>query len=88
VTVRVVRRVVFPILFVVLLKLMVPTYLLGIRFLALELIEKVTVVPDFVARPDVDEAVSQVGTLVIEYLTNPPEAASVYLNVDGENGPP
>jgi hypothetical protein len=46
------------------------------------------VFPNLVTVPDVDEAVSQVGTLVIEYLTNPPEAASVYLNVDGENGPP
>ena len=60
----------------------------GREALALELIEKVMVVPDLVAVPDVDEAVSQFGMLLIEYLTEPLEAVSVYLNVDGENGPP
>jgi hypothetical protein len=52
------------------------------------LIEKVIVVPDVVAVPHVDEAVSHFGTLVIEYLTEPLEAASVYVNVGTENGPP
>jgi hypothetical protein len=58
-TVRVARR-------LWLLKLMLPVYVPALRLFALELIEKVTVVPDLVAVPDVDEAVSQFGTLLIE----------------------
>ena len=48
------------------LKLMLAMYVPGLRLFALALIEKVMVFPDFVAVPDVDEAVSQFGTLVIE----------------------
>jgi hypothetical protein len=51
------------------------------------LIEKVMVFPDLVAIPKFDETVSQVGTLVIEYLAKPLGAVSVYVNVNGENGP-
>jgi hypothetical protein len=58
-TVRVAVRLVW-------LKLMLPVYVPDLRLFALELIEKVMVVPDFVALPDVDDAVSQFGTLVIE----------------------
>src|SRR5262245_53081053 len=50
--------------------------------------EKLMVVPELVAFPDIDEAVSQFGTLLIAYLSEPREAAILYLNVDGENGPP
>jgi hypothetical protein len=45
---------------------MLRVYVPGARLCALELIENVTVVPDVVATPDVDEAVSHFGTLVIE----------------------
>jgi hypothetical protein len=58
------------------------------RFFVLELIEKVTVVPAFVAIPDVGEALSQLGKLLIEYTTGPLGAASLYMNFDAENGPP
>jgi hypothetical protein len=50
--------------------------------------EKVMVVPELVTFPDLDEAVSQLARLLIEYLTEPLEALRLYLNVDGENGPP
>jgi hypothetical protein len=57
--------------------------------LALDLIEKVMVVPKLVAIPDVDVAVSQFGRLPIEYLTAEPLfVVSLYLNVDGEMGLP
>ena len=46
------------------------------------------VVPELVPFPDVAEAVSQLARLLIEYFTKPLEALSLYLNVDGENGPP
>ena len=43
----------------------------------LELILKVMVVADVFTVPDVGEAVSQLGTLVIEYFTPPNVALSV-----------
>ena len=57
-TVRVARR-------LVLLKLMLPVYVPGLRRFALALVEKVMVFPDGVAIPTIDEAVSQLGTLPI-----------------------
>ena len=42
------------------------------------------VVPKLVAIPDVDDAVSQFGSLLIKYLTEPCLVVSVYLYVDGE----
>ena len=60
----------------VLLKLMLPVYVPDVRLFALELIAKVTVVPDLPTVPDVDEAVSQLGTLVIIYFTLPLAALS------------
>jgi hypothetical protein len=65
-------------------KLILPTYVPLPKFFALDLIEKVIVVPKLVAIPDVDEAVSQFGRLLIEYLTAPLFVVSLYLNVDGE----
>ena len=62
-TVRVARRLLLePVLS---MKLMLLMYLPDLRLFAPELIEKVTVVPEFVACPPSGEAVSQLGTLVI-----------------------
>ena len=62
-TVRVARRLLLePVLS---MKLMLPMYVPDLRLFAPELIEKVTVVPEFVACPPSGEAVSQLGTLVI-----------------------
>jgi hypothetical protein len=65
-TVSVATRVVFPWPFVVLLKLMLLTYVLGARLFAFEFTVNVTVVPEEVAVPEVEEGVSQGGTLDIE----------------------
>ncbi len=62
--------------------------MLGLRLFALELTENVMAVPELVALPEVDEAESQLGTLLIVYLTGPLGALTVYANVDAENGPP
>ena len=63
-TVSAAARVVFPWPFVVLLKLMMPSYVPGVRFLALTV--KVMVFCVVVTVPDFDETVSQLGTLVME----------------------
>ena len=61
------RRVVFPWLLVVLLKFMLPTWVLVESLsAALVLILKVMVFADVVTVPDADEAVSHGGTLVTE----------------------
>jgi hypothetical protein len=48
----------------------------------------VTDVALVVAVPDIGDAVSQLGTLVIEYFAVPITVVSEYLNDDGVNGPP
>jgi hypothetical protein len=66
-TVSVATRVVFPWPSVVLLKLMLLTYLLGVRLFAFEFTVNVTVVGEEEETvPEVEEGVSQGGTLVIE----------------------